>query len=781
MMPLLRAGRAGRARTHVDPRSFRLTRRQLEVAALVAEGLTNREIAHRLFISERTAEGHLDEIRSKLGLTSRAQVAAWFSRRPPPAAYGDEAHSPPPPGNLPLELTSFVGRQSELAYLDQLCRTTRLLTLTGPAGCGKTRLALRLAALRPSKMPDGAWLAELAGLTTGESVASAIARAVDVPEAPGLTPNEQLSEALASRRLLLLIDNCEHLIDAVAELVLGLLSSCPALHVLATSREPLEIPGELTWNVPPMSLPNATEPPRLEDASRYEAVLLFADRASARMPEFRLTAGNLKDVSLICQRLDGLPLAIELAAALVPLLPITEIASGLDHRFRLLTRGGRGRPERQRTLDAAIRWSYDLLSAPEQVVFRRLAVFADPFDLDSAAKIAGAAPDSAPALVDLVTSLVSKSLLAAEGGQYRMLDTMREFGLRCLEEAGEVDECYRLLAEHLRGLVDGTSRPPESWPVLLDAQRRNLSTALRWCEANDPELGLLLATEFYEERGVRGHALDARSSLERLLVVVGGNSPLAGRASYLVASFAHRQKHYAETERHLRLALDAAHARGDQHLAARCLDLRGKVALENGDVASALESFTVALQVLRGLEDRYREAELLFALGQAHLTAGEADAGRAEVEASLAILNALGARDEGILQLAILAATDVLQNRLEDAREILRECLAIARRRRDTRCAYALEVAASLAEKKMGSDEASVRLAAAGAAMHAASGNVPARLWRGLVEMAVQPAIDRLQERAHALWAEGAELSFEQAIDLAEQLLEAPRTDSAPI
>ena len=770
----LRLGRIGLVHRAVNPRSSRLTKRQVEVARLVAEGLTNREIADRLFLSERTVEGHLEQIRAKLGFNSRAQIAAWISRRPPPAAPGDRALSPSPLGNLPLELTSFVGRQSELSYLEQLCQTTRLLTLAGPAGCGKTRLALRFAALRQPMMSDGAWLVELAGLTTTESVAASVASAMDVPEVSGLPLNEQLSAALAPRRLLLVIDNCEHLIDAVAELVLGLLRSCPRLDVLATSREPLEIPGELTWNVPPLSLPEGREPLVPEDASRYEAILLFADRAATRMPSFRLTADNLKGISLICRRLDGLPLAIELAAALVPLLPITDIASDLDDRFRLLTHGGRGRPERQRTLDAAIRWSYDLLSAPEQVVFRRLAVFADPFNLDAAARIVGAALGDAQVLTDLVSSLVSKSLLVAETGQYRMLDTMREFGLRCLQDAGELNECHRLLAEHLRMLVDsGASWPAETWLALLDTQRRNLSTTLRWCEVNEPELGLLLATEFYEEWGVRGYAGDTRSSLERLLKAAGRESPLAGRASYLVASFAYRQKHYAETERHLGLALDLALARADQRLAARCLDLRGKVALESEDMASALDSFTVALQISRDLGDRYREAELLFSVGQAHLTAGEIDAGRAAVEASLAILDGLGRRDEGILQIAILSGADVLQDRQQDARQKLRQCFNIARRQRDTRCAYALEVAAGLAEK-MSRDEALVRLAAAGAAMHATTGNVPARRWRELVKMAVQPAIDRLQERAHVLSAEGEELNFDQAIDLAEHLLEAP-------
>jgi tetratricopeptide (TPR) repeat protein len=375
--------------------------------------------------------------------------------------------------------------------------------------------------------------------------------------------------------------------------------------------------------------------------------------------------------------------------------------------------------------------------------------------------------------MDLVSSLVSKSLLVAETGQYRMLDTMREFGIRCLEDAGELNDCYRLLAEHLHMLVDGGAGwPAETWLPLLDTQRRNLSTTLSWCEVHDPELGLLLATEFYEEWGVRGYAGDTRSSLERLLKMAGHDSPHAGRASYLVASFAYRQKHYAETERHLGLALDLALARADQRLAARCLDLRGKVALESEDVGSALDSFTTALQISRDLGDRYREAELLFSVGQARLTAGQMDAGRVAVEGSLAILDALGVRDEGILQLAILAGVDVLQDREVDARQRLRECFIIARRQRDTRCAYALEVTASLAEK-MSRDEASVRLAAAGAAMHATAGNVPARRWRELVKTAVQPAIDRLPERAHVLSAEGEELNFDQAIDLAEHLLEA--------
>ena len=748
----------------------RLSRRQLEVAGLVAEGLTNREIADRLFISVRTVEGHVDEIRSKLGFSSRAQVAAWIARRAMLRSSESDVVVSRSLGNLPHDLTSFVGRHSELAQLDELRRATRLLTLTGPGGCGKTRLALQLAARWQSDVPDGVWFVELAGLTTPDSIGIAIARVLDVRELPGLTIEEQLIEALAPSRRLLLIDNCEHLVDAVATLTVRLLRSCPWLSVLATSLEPLDVPGELTWAVPPLSLPEPGAP-LLDEMSSSEAIQLFAERAAARMPGFRLTLDNLEAVALICRRLDGLPLAIELAAGMVAVLPIARIASGLDDRFRLLIHGGRGRPERQRTLEREMGWSYDLLSPAEQVVFRRLAVFADSFDVDGVSAIAGLGPGDRPGAFDLVASLASKSLLVVQSGRYRMLETIREFALRRLEEVGELSDCHRSLAEYLQGFVaSDVDRPTDGWLELLDSERRNLSVALSWCETNDPQLGLLLATKYYENWGVRGYAGDARSGLQRILTAAGAAAPLAAHANYLIAYFAYRQLDYAAVEKHLSDALNAALTGGDTGLAARCLDLQGKLALARDDIESALASFSAALQMWRDVHDRYREAELLLSMGQAHLTVGEMEAGRDAVEASLTILDELGARDESILQLTMLAGADVLEGRLETARIALRQCFAIARRRRDLRCAYAIEVTAGLAAA-MSQAEAAVRLARAGAAIHAAAGNVPARRWRELVQTAVQPAADQLQEQANAPSLDSYAVGLDQALDLAEHFL----------
>ncbi len=371
--------------------------------------------------------------------------------------------------HLPEEPNSFVGRERELAELSQLLVRTRLLTLSGPGGIGKTRLALRVLAGAGEEFPDGAWFVELADLGQPDLVASRIAAVLGVSEEAGRPLLDTLAEALRPRRLLLALDNCEHLIEACAQVSRELLARAPGLRLLATSREPLSVAAETIWQVPPLSVAPAGTGPAPADATRYEAVRLFAERAAASRPGFAVGPGNAAAVASICLALDGMPLAIELAAARVRALPVDQIQARLDDRFGLLTTGDRAAAPRQRTLRAAIEWSYDLLTGPEQVLFRRLSVFAG-WSLEMAEQVCADEVIPARDVFGLIAALVDKSLVVPEPelpgqARYRMLDTIREYAVMRLAGTGEATAMRRRLTGYAvrtaeRAMDIGMARVP---------------------------------------------------------------------------------------------------------------------------------------------------------------------------------------------------------------------------------------------------------------------------------------------------------------------------------
>ena len=351
--------------------------------------------------------------------------------------------APPAPGNLPAEPNSFIGRERDLSELALLLSDVRALTLCGPGGIGKTRLAVRLACDLVPEFPDGAWLVELADTASADLLPRRVAATFGIREEQDRPLIATLAEALRARRLLLVLDTCEHIVDGCAELVQQLLASCPSLRVIATSREPLRVRGETVWRVPPLSVPTGLDPLSLADLARHEALQLFAERASAARSGFALGSENAEAVARLCLTLDGMPLAIELAAARVRALSVEQIASRLDDRFRLLASGDRTAPARQQTLRAAVDWSYELLSEPEQILLRRLSVFAG-WNLDMAEQVCADEQIPAGTVLDLMSALIDKSLVTFDHelrgeSRYRLLDTIKEYAASRLAASGEED------------------------------------------------------------------------------------------------------------------------------------------------------------------------------------------------------------------------------------------------------------------------------------------------------------------------------------------------------
>jgi predicted ATPase/class 3 adenylate cyclase len=447
------------------------------------------------------------------------------------------------PNNLPQQATSFIGREKEVAQAKHRLSSTRLLALTGAGGSGKSRLSLQVAAEVMEGYADGAWLVELAPLSDPAMVPQAVAAVLSVLEEPGVPLMQTLVRSLRPRNLLLILDNCEHLLPACAQLADALLRHCPRVTLLASSREALGIAGESVYRVPSLSLPDAERiaaggETLVSTLKQYESLQLFLERAAAVQPGFALTSRNASTVAEICSRLDGIPLAIELAAARVRALPVEQIAARLDDRFRLLTGGSRTALPRQQTLRALIDWSYDLLLEPEKRVLRRLSVFAGGWTLEAAEAVCSGDDIEAWELLDLLTALVDKSLVLYEepaareaGGEarYRFLETVRQYGREQLLESGEAEavrgrhlEYYLRLSEAAEPKLQGPEQA--EWLERLERERDNLRVALEWSEAADggteAALRLLSATGWFWM--LRYHRGEGLRWLERALARSAG-------------------------------------------------------------------------------------------------------------------------------------------------------------------------------------------------------------------------------------------------------------------
>jgi predicted ATPase/DNA-binding CsgD family transcriptional regulator len=504
------------------------------------------------------------------------------------------------PNNLPVQLTGFVGRLAERGAVHALLRDDRMVTLTGVGGSGKTRLAGQVAADLAERWPDGVWWVELGTVTDVADVAEVVASAAGVLVEPVGGPLGSLTVQLRDRRLLLCLDNCEHVLEGAAELAAAVLRACPEVTLLTTSREPLGVPGEAVWRVPPLA----------ED----DALALFVERAGAVRPWFTLDGPGEAAVRTMCLRLDGIPLALELAAAWLGTLTPQQIEAGLDDRFALLVRSPRGAVPRQQTLAASIEWSHAMLEAPDRVVFRRLATFAGGFGLEAARSVAAGGAVARDEVLDAIGRLVDKSLVAVEerGGEarYRLLETIRQFAADRLEEAGEVAATRdRHLAHYLafaEGIEPERRRDLDAWRTRVELEHVNLRAALdRGLAAPDPERGRRLAASLPWLWHLHGHGAEGIDFLRRAIRrAPDDRSRLQARlltGIALVADTASPLDHEFDAAQE---ALEIASERGDQELRALCLVLSA-VGQFFTDFDAAWELGAEALEVAEGAGDDF--------------------------------------------------------------------------------------------------------------------------------------------------------------------------------
>ena len=551
--------------------------------------------------------------------------------------------------NLPESRTNFVGREREMVEVKGMLAMTGLLTLTGTGGCGKTRLALEVARDLVGTYQNGVWLVELAPVSEGALVPQVMAGTLRVQELPGRPLIESLLDALGDKEMLLVLDNCEHLIAAAARLTVALLDSCSRLRVLATSREPLGVTGELSWLVPSLSAPHMQQSPTMEELGGYESARLFADRASTRHPGFELTPRNTTAVSQVCARLEGIPLAIELAAARIGTLSAEQISERLGHSLKLLTGDDRTADHRHQTLRAALEWSFELLGEPEQLLFRRLSAFAGGFTLDSAESVAGGEDIAEEDVLELLSVLVDKSLVLAEerwetGARYRLLEPIRQYAREKLGVSGEAEavgrrhaEVFLALAEKAEPELSGSQQA--EWLDRLETEHDNLKAALSWALGRKIELGPKMASALRLFWYTRGYLSEGRTYLEA--VAKSDGLPAAVRA--------------------------------------RVLDGLGWIAEPQGEYERARVAYEESLELYRSSNDKRGVANVLGDLGSLALDRGDSEEATSLLEESLTLHRELGSREDVIGILDSLGVLASAKGDREQSLSFFRQAIALSR------------------------------------------------------------------------------------------------------
>ncbi len=719
--------------------------------------------------------------------------------------------------NLPVQSTSFIGREKEIGELKKLVESARLVTLTGTGGSGKTRLALQIAAEMIGHFNNGVFFVPLAPITDARFVASTIAQALGIRETAGRSVLDNLKDYLQNKALLLVLDNFEQVI-AAAPLVAELLAACGALKILVTSREGLRISGEREYSVPPLPLPELTQLSSPESLSQYAAIELFLQRAQTVKPDFHITQDTAPAVIEICSRLDGLPLAIELAAAHVKLLPPQRIRALLEHRLEFLTGGARDLPERQQTLRNTIAWSYDLLKEGERELFQQLSVFVGGCTLDAAVAAAGDRPDRVSVL-DQLGSLLDKSLLQEMEGldgesRFLMLETLREFGLEQLEANGEQETIRYRHANFFLALAEGAEASLESaeqvqWMDRMGQEHDNLRAALEWSKTakdrGETCLWLAGALGYFWE--VRGHFSEGRERLNAILSMDIAQGRTVARAKLLAraAELAYRQSDYPATYALAQESLAIYREIGDREGTASMLLKLGNAATERGSYASASRFLEEALGIWRERKDTHGTARALISLGWNALRSGETRLANARLEEAFSISHELGDSRSMGFELSGLGEVALRQRDYVRARQLMEQSLDLRRklgnkwgvgvslgmlgwvamRERDwdravARLGESLEVRQEIGDKggsawclerlagvamAQGQAEKAVRLFGAAAALRSSIGSVidpadQARYKKNLNSLRAKSG----KQRFKAAWDEGHTMTMEQAV-----------------